>query len=211
MCIYTHTHIYIYRCYIDVDIEVAQSCPTLCDPMDCSLPGSTIHGIFQAIILDWVAISFSRRSSWPRDRIRVSCIVDRRLSWVSFGHLCFKSVNFTRIVGLIRRKLFITFMYSSFISVNVIMIFPLLLLFLSIFLFSCFLLPFLFLSCFLPSFLSFCPFFLPSFLFHSFPLFPQSARICEFAKVLNYEFFRFFVFYNQFHWFLLLFDFLIIF
>ena len=38
--------------------EVAQSCPTLCDPMDCGLPGSSIHGIFQARILEWVAISF---------------------------------------------------------------------------------------------------------------------------------------------------------
>ena len=42
-------------------------CPTFCDPVDCSLPGSSIHGIFQARILEWVAISFSRRSSWPRD------------------------------------------------------------------------------------------------------------------------------------------------
>ena len=40
--------------------EVTQSCPTLCDPMDCSLPGSSIHGIFQARILEWFAISFSR-------------------------------------------------------------------------------------------------------------------------------------------------------
>ena len=40
--------------------EVAQSCPTLCDPMDCSLPGSSVHGILQARILEWVAISFSR-------------------------------------------------------------------------------------------------------------------------------------------------------
>ena len=39
--------------------EVAQSCPTLSDPMDCSLPGSSIHGIFQARVLEWVAISFS--------------------------------------------------------------------------------------------------------------------------------------------------------
>ena len=45
--------------------EVAQSCLTLCDPMDCSLPGFSIHGIFQARILEWVAISFSRRSSNP--------------------------------------------------------------------------------------------------------------------------------------------------
>ena len=46
--------------------EIAQSCPTLCDPMDCRLPGSTIHGIFQARVLEWVAISFSRGSSQPR-------------------------------------------------------------------------------------------------------------------------------------------------
>ena len=39
---------------------------TLCDPMDCSLPGSSVHGIFQAIVLEWIAISFSRGSSWPR-------------------------------------------------------------------------------------------------------------------------------------------------
>ena len=42
-----------------VTSEVAQSCPTLCDPMDCSLPSSSVHGIFQAIVLEWVAISFS--------------------------------------------------------------------------------------------------------------------------------------------------------
>ena len=40
--------------------EVTQLCPTLCEPMDCSLPGSSIHGIFQARILEWDAISFSR-------------------------------------------------------------------------------------------------------------------------------------------------------
>ena len=44
--------------------EVTQSCLTLWNPMGCSLPGSSIHGIFQARILQWVAISFSRRSSW---------------------------------------------------------------------------------------------------------------------------------------------------
>ena len=47
--------------------ELTQSCPTLCDPMDCSLPGSSVHGIFQAIVLEWIAISFSRGSSQPRD------------------------------------------------------------------------------------------------------------------------------------------------
>ena len=45
--------------------EVAQSCPTLCDPVDCSPQGSSVHGIFQASILEWVAISFSRGSSRP--------------------------------------------------------------------------------------------------------------------------------------------------
>ena len=46
--------------------KVAQSCLTLCDPMDCSLPGSSVHGIFQAIVLEWIAISFSKWSSQPR-------------------------------------------------------------------------------------------------------------------------------------------------
>ena len=57
--------------------EVAQLCPTLCDRMVCSLPGSSVHGIFQAKILEWVAISFSRGSSWPSDRTRVSLIAGR--------------------------------------------------------------------------------------------------------------------------------------
>ena len=52
--------------------EVAQSCPILCNPMDCSPPGSFIHGILPARVLEWVAISFSRGCSWPRDRTRVS-------------------------------------------------------------------------------------------------------------------------------------------
>ena len=59
--------------------EVAQACPTLCGPMDCRLPGSSVHGIFQARVLEWVAISFSRGSSQPRDQTWVSHIVDRRL------------------------------------------------------------------------------------------------------------------------------------
>ena len=59
--------------------SVTQSCLTLCDPMDCSLPGSSVHGISQARILEWVAISYSRVSSWPRDQICVSCIGRRIL------------------------------------------------------------------------------------------------------------------------------------
>ena len=57
--------------------EITQSCPTLCDPMDCSLPGSFVHGILQARILEWVAISFSRGSSLLRDRTQVSHIAGR--------------------------------------------------------------------------------------------------------------------------------------
>ena len=80
--------------------EVAQSCPTLCDPMDHSLPGSSIHGIFQARVLEWVAISFSRGSSQPRDwtqvfRITGSCFiipynklinVNKHVSLISVNH-----------------------------------------------------------------------------------------------------------------------------
>ena len=69
-------YIYIYTQRERVS-EVAQLCLTLCDPMDCSLPGSSVHGIFQAIVLEWIAISFSRWSSQPRDRTWVSRIIDR--------------------------------------------------------------------------------------------------------------------------------------
>ena len=68
--------------------EVAQSCPTLCDPMDCSLQGFCVHGIFQARVLEWVVISFSRESSWLRDRTRVSHVAGRRFNvWANYtGH-----------------------------------------------------------------------------------------------------------------------------
>ena len=60
-----------------MEVLVAQWCPTLCDPMDCSPPGSSVHGILQARILEWVVISFSRGSSQPRDGTQVSCIAGR--------------------------------------------------------------------------------------------------------------------------------------
>ena len=56
---------------------VTQSCPALCDTINCSLRDFSVHGIFQARVLEWVAISFSRGSSWLRDQTRVSCIVGR--------------------------------------------------------------------------------------------------------------------------------------
>ena len=60
--------------------EVTQSCPTLCDPMDCSLLRSSVHGIFQARVLEWIAIFFSRGSSWPRNQTQVSHTVGRRFT-----------------------------------------------------------------------------------------------------------------------------------
>ena len=62
---------------VQSESEVAQLFPTLCNSMDCSPPGSSIHEIFQVRVLDWVAISFSRGSSWPRDQTRVSGIAGR--------------------------------------------------------------------------------------------------------------------------------------
>ena len=50
---------------VKTESEVAQSCLTLSDPMDCSLPGSSIHGIFQASVLEWVVIAFSKKSINP--------------------------------------------------------------------------------------------------------------------------------------------------
>ena len=74
--------------------EVAQLCPTLCYPMEYGIPGSTVHGILQARILEWAAISFSRGSSQPRDRTWVFCIADRRFTvWA------------TRVILLIEEKL----------------------------------------------------------------------------------------------------------
>ena len=57
-----------------VKVLVAESCSTLCNSMDCSPPGSSVHGIFQARILEWVAIPFSRGSSWSRD-LNCMCIL----------------------------------------------------------------------------------------------------------------------------------------
>ena len=61
-------------------ILYVQSCLTLCNPIDCSPPGSSVHGILQARILGWVAIPFCKWSSWPRDRTWVSCIAGRLIN-----------------------------------------------------------------------------------------------------------------------------------
>ena len=70
-------------------VLVTQSCPTLCDPMDCRLPCSSVHGILQVRIQDWVAIPFSRGSSQPKNRTQVSCITGRFFTiWATREALC---------------------------------------------------------------------------------------------------------------------------
>ena len=65
--IHSSIHPFIICIQIDVKVLVAQSYLTLCAPMDCGPPGSSVHGIFQARILEWGATSYSRGSSRPRD------------------------------------------------------------------------------------------------------------------------------------------------
>ena len=62
---------------MSVYVLVTQSCPILCDPTNCSLPGFSVYGILQARILEWIVIPFSRGFSWPRDQTLVSYIAGR--------------------------------------------------------------------------------------------------------------------------------------
>ena len=62
-------------------VLVTQLCSILCDPIDCSPPGSSVHRILQARTLEWVAISFSMRSSWSRDWTQVTCIAGRSFTY----------------------------------------------------------------------------------------------------------------------------------
>ena len=64
----------IMGCVSDMHAQSLQLCPTLCHPVDCSSPGSSVHGISQAKILEWVVIPFCTESSWQRDQTCISCI-----------------------------------------------------------------------------------------------------------------------------------------
>ena len=79
LCEYTTTEVVRFKRLNFISVKKRNgrkwSVVSLCDPMDSSPPGSSVHGIFQARILEWDAISFSRRSSRPRDRTHISCIV----------------------------------------------------------------------------------------------------------------------------------------
>ena len=71
-----------------VKVKITQSCRTLWDPMDCSLPGSCVREILQARVLEWVAYPFSRGSSWCRIRTSISCIAGRFFTpWATRGAL----------------------------------------------------------------------------------------------------------------------------
>ena len=63
-------HFFLQCMKVKSESEVAQSCPTLCDPMDCSLPGSSVHVIFQARVLEWGAIAFSDASNLTTFRMK---------------------------------------------------------------------------------------------------------------------------------------------
>ena len=90
--------------------EVAQSCPTLSDPMDCSLPGSSVHGIFQARILEWGAIAFSRWGS-----LDLICISLWRHIWKSqYDLIDFKTRILVWIKNILERfSVPVTFFFSE--------------------------------------------------------------------------------------------------
>ena len=76
-CLALHPKTLFSKLLLSCYCLVAPSCPTLCDPVDSSPPGSSVHGVLQARILEWVTITFSRGSFYPRDRTWVSCIAGR--------------------------------------------------------------------------------------------------------------------------------------
>ena len=83
----------------------AQSCLTLCDSMDCNPPGSSIHGVLQVRILEWVAIPISRGSSWPRDPTCVSCIscID---GWILYHHASRETRSRDSCIGVLCARAF---------------------------------------------------------------------------------------------------------
>ena len=88
ICEYEDTH--LSNICICVHAKLLQSCPTLCNCMDCSPPGSSVHGSLQARILEWVAMPSSKGSSWPRDQ--TPALVDgfftTGTTWQAWKFLC---------------------------------------------------------------------------------------------------------------------------
>ena len=71
MCVCVCVCVCVHVC---IQAKLLQFCLTFCDPMDCTLPGSSVHGILQARILQWVAMPCSRGSFRPRDQTHISCV-----------------------------------------------------------------------------------------------------------------------------------------
>ena len=90
----------------------AQSCPTLCDPSDCSPPNSSVYGIFQARVLEWVAISYSRGSSRPRDWTRISC-VSCAGRWILHHCATWEALNLRDV--MLKPTTKVQILYNSFI------------------------------------------------------------------------------------------------
>ena len=96
-------------------VLVTHSCLTLCDPMDCSLPGFSVHGILQTIILEWVAIPFSRGSSWPRNQTQVSCTPGRFFTiWPTR-----EASSFIHVVACVKIFFFLKNFYCSYMGLPV--------------------------------------------------------------------------------------------
>ena len=80
--------------------SVIQSCPILCDPMNCSVPGSSVHGIFQARILEWGSMPSSKGSFWLKNWTHVSCISSMDM-WILYHwdtwETCLSSLSFARL------------------------------------------------------------------------------------------------------------------
>ena len=94
--------------FLKRQVKSLQSCPILCIPMDCSPPGSSVHGILQARILEWVAIPFSRGFSQPRNQTWVSCVASKFLYPMShYSMLCwkeyFQSKDVTAMIVLVKK------------------------------------------------------------------------------------------------------------
>ena len=103
-------HFLLQRMKVKSESEGAQSCPTLCNPMDCSPPGSSVHGIFQARVLEWGAIAFSNQ--WVQSYILPMCpqwqesmlhpIFDFSFPWnelTGHGHVQYQASSFTHCIG----------------------------------------------------------------------------------------------------------------
>ena len=89
---------------------VAPLCPTLCDSVDCSPPGSSVHGILQARILEWVATPFSMRSSQPRDHTWVSCIRGRATRRLDALYAMWLTVKLTKVLQAQSRQQCLSFL-----------------------------------------------------------------------------------------------------